>query len=137
MKIRFTIVWGIAGATAIAVGCGGGGGAGGGTLPSATPSPGSPTSTTTITISNNAVSPRAIVVPAGSMVTFVNNDTVAHDMNSDPHPEHSDCLEINQVGFLSPGQSRQTGNLNTARTCGFHDHDRNTVQALRGTITVQ
>ena len=36
---------------------------------------------------------------------FVNNDSRSHEMFSDPHPEHTDCPEINQVGFLSPGQS--------------------------------
>ena len=59
-----------------------------------------------------------------------------NDMSSNPHPEHTDCLEIN-VGLLSPGQSRQTGNLNTARTCWFHDHDQDTNANLQGTITIQ
>jgi hypothetical protein len=62
---------------------------------------------------------------------------VSHDMSSDPHPTHTDCPEIDQVGVLNPLQSRQTGNLNIARVCGYHDHDRDTVQGLRGTITVQ
>jgi hypothetical protein len=58
-------------------------------------------------------------------------------MESDPHPVHTDCPEINQVGLLNPGQSRRTGTLNIARTCGYHDHDRDTVESLQGTITVQ
>lgn len=58
-------------------------------------------------------------------------------MTSDPHPEHTDCIEINQVGNLGPGESRQTGNLNIARRCGFHDHLQNQVQALTGSITIQ
>lgn len=58
-------------------------------------------------------------------------------MSSDPHPDHTDCPEINQVGHLNPNQSRQTGNLNTARACGFHDHDDPFNTALTGTITVQ
>ena len=96
-----------------------------------------PTSTTTITISGNAVSPRNIVVKVGSQVTFVNSDSQPHEMDSDPHPEHTDCPAINQVGFLTPGQSRQTGNLTTARTCGFHDHNQPSVSALTGSITIQ
>jgi hypothetical protein len=58
-------------------------------------------------------------------------------MNSDPHPEHTDCVELNQIGFLNPGQSRQSGNLNIARTCGFHDHDNPDNDGLKGTITIQ
>jgi plastocyanin len=103
---------------------------------STSPSPGP--SAATITISNNAVSPKNVTVPRGSQVTFVNNDTRSHNIASDPHPEHTDCPEINSVGVLSPGQSRQTGNMTTNRAvCGFHDHDAPTVVGLQGTITIQ
>ena len=97
---------------------------------------GGPTSTT-ITIANNAVCPQNITVPRGTQVTFVNSDSRNHTMNSDPHPEHTDCPEINQVGFLTAGQSRQTGNLNIARRCGFHDHEDFNNAALKGSITIQ
>jgi len=58
-------------------------------------------------------------------------------MNSDPHPSHTACPAINDVGFLSPGQTKTTGNLNTARTCGFHDHARDVDTSLQGTIVIQ
>jgi len=70
-------------------------------------------------------------------VTFVNSDSRTHQMFSNPHPEHTDCPEINDVGFLNPRQSRQTGNMNTVRTCGYHDHNQDTVVSLQGTITIQ
>jgi plastocyanin len=92
---------------------------------------------TTITISNNAVCPQNITVPRGSQITFVNNDSRTHEMTSDPHPEHTDCPEINQVGNLVAGQTRQTGNLNTAKRCGFHDHIAFENNALKGSITIQ
>jgi plastocyanin len=92
---------------------------------------------TTITISNNAVCPQNITVPRGTQVTFVNNDTRTHEMTSDPHPEHSDCTEINAVGNLVVGQSRQTSNLVVARKCGFHDHIAFEVKSLQGSITIQ
>ena len=76
-------------------------------------------------------------MPAGTRVTFVNTDTRVHDMNSDPHPEHTDCPEINQVGFMTPGQTKLTGNLNTRRTCGFHDHNLPDNQSLQGSIIIQ
>ena len=103
--------------------------------PPATP-PGA-VATTTITIASNAVTPKDIIVPLGSQVTFVNNDNRSHDMESNPHPEHTDCPALSQVGFLSPGQTRQSGNLNTARICGFHDHNMAEVTGLQGTITIQ
>jgi plastocyanin len=106
------------------------------TSPSTPPS--GAVATTTITIANNTASPRNIVVSRGAQVTFVNNDNQQHEMNSDPHPDHTDCPEINQVGFLNPGQSRQTGNMTTNRTiCGFHDHLQPNVAGLQGSITIQ
>ena len=68
---------------------------------------------------------------------FVNNDSRIHQMSSDPHPEHTNCPEINFQNQLAPGERRQTGNLNDVRTCGFHDHLQNTNTSLQGTITIR
>jgi len=116
-----------------ALACGGNSSGGPSPSPTCTASP----NTTTITISNNAVCPQNIIVSLGAQVTFVNSDTRQHEMDSDPHPEHTDCPPINQVGFLAPGQSKQTGNLVIARRCGFHDHQNFENAALRGSITIQ
>ncbi|MCR4374814.1 MAG: hypothetical protein NUW22_08185 [Acidobacteria bacterium] len=107
------------------------------TTPGTPGTPGTPTVTTTITITAAGVSPKDIQVSPGARVTFVNNDTRAHQMSSDPHPDHTDCSEINQVGLLTPGARKETGNLNTARTCGFHDHDLPAVANLTGTIVIR
>ena len=96
-----------------------------------------PNPATTFLILNNAVCPRDLTVSRGTRVTFINNDTRAHEMFSDPHPEHTDCQELNQVGHLEPGQQRETGNLNIVRRCGFHDHINENNRALQGTITIQ
>ena len=104
------------------------------------PSPGGGNATcgsgSTIVIANNTVCPSTLTVAIGTQVTFVNNDARSHNMVSDPHPEHTDCPELNQVGFLTSGQSRQSGNLVTARTCGFHDHDNFEIKTLQGSITI-
>jgi plastocyanin len=92
---------------------------------------------TTILILNNAVCPQTLPVPPGSRVTFINNDGRSHFMASDPHPDHTECPEINQVGLLNSGQQRETGNLNTVRSCGFHDHDLAQNRALQGTIVIR
>jgi plastocyanin len=124
----------------LAAGCGGsGGGSTGGTPtgPTNPGNPGNPVPTNTITITSAGVNPQRITVAPGSRVTFVNNDTRPHEMNSDPHPEHDDCPAINDVGFLVPGQSKLTGNLTVLRTCGYHDHNLPTVTSLQGQIIVQ
>ena len=101
--------------------------------PMPTPMPGG----TTITITASGVSPKALTVSPGTRVTFMNSDSRTHEMNSDPHPTHGDCPEIDQVGFLSAGQSKQTGNLNTVRSCGFHDHSNPSATSLQGTIVIR
>ena len=100
-----------------------------------TPSP--PVAGSTITIETSGVTPKNLQVAPGAQVTFVNNDRRNHEMTSDPHPEHTDCPAINQVGVIVPGQSKQTGNLNTPMTCGYHDHADAQNSAWQGRITVQ
>src|SRR5688500_8853762 len=93
-----------------AAGCGGGG--------NGTPDPptGPGGSVTIITITANGADQRNVTVPLGTRIRWVNNDARPHEMSSDPHPEHDQCPEING-GILTTGQSKETNNLVTARTC--------------------
>jgi plastocyanin len=91
----------------------------------------------TFVIQNNQICPQNMTVTRGTQVTMLNSDSRAHEMFSDPHPEHTDCPELNQIGFLDSGQSRTSGNLNTAKTCGFHDHANPDNAGLKGKITIQ
>ena len=123
-------------AIALAVACGGSSssssvstGPSGGCTPSSSPN--------TLVIQNNIICPSALTVARGAQITVQNVDSRSHEMDSDPHPEHTDCPELNQVGFLNPGQTRQSGNLNTARKCGMHDHTSPDTATLKATITIQ
>ena len=86
------------------------------------PSPAPPSTTASVSITQFGLIPFEANVAVGGRVTFVNNDAVPHDIQGGPDPEHRDCPEIDIVGFLTPGQSRQTSPLMTARTCEYHDH---------------
>jgi hypothetical protein len=97
------------------------------------PAPSGPT----ITITSAGASPRTIDIPVGGRLSIVNSDSVSHDMGSDPHPGHEDCPELNQIGMLSPGQTRTSGNLVEARTCGMHDHLRPLATSLQLRITIR
>lgn len=90
----------------------------------------------TVTISSVGVSPQTIQIRAGERVLFVNNDSVAHEMSSDQHPAHTECPVINQAGFISPGQSKETGNFVTAQTCTYHDHLDALNLGLLGSIII-
>ena len=100
--------------------------------------PNNPTNPFMITISTGGiVSPKQLTVTPGTRVLFVNNQSRPHNMTSDPHPDHLDCPELNQVGLLNAGQSRESGNLVIVRTCGFHDHDDPDNVNLRGSIIIR
>ena len=102
----------------------------------AAPSP--PDNPNRITISAAGIaSPSELVVAPGARVLFINNHARRHQVSSDPHPEHTDCPEINQVGLLAQGQSRETGNLVAVRTCRFHDHENPDDGGLRGRIVIR
>lgn len=119
-------------AGSILTACGGGGGG----TPN-TPSP-PPPSANVLTISNaGVISPKELTVAPGARVLFVNNDSRRHDMTSDLHPDHLECPALNQVGLLTPGQQRESGNLVTARTCGFHDHEDPDNANLKGRIIIR
>ena len=112
---------------------GGGTTSGGGT----TTGGGNPTTATMTIGADGRVTPSSVTIAPGGRVTMINNHNQSHDMSSDPHPEHTQCPEINQIGFLTTGQSRTSGNFNTARTCGFHDHNQPENAGLKGTIVIQ
>ena len=118
---------------AAALSCGGDDSSPGGPSGSCTPS----TSPATLVIQNNAICPQSISITRGTQLTILNQDSRSHDMTSDPHPAHTDCPELNQIGFLNTNQQRQSGNLNTARSCGMHDHSDPDRASLRATITIQ
>ena len=68
------------------------------------------------------MSPLDVMIATGGRVTFINSDSLPHDVQGGPDPEHPDCREIDAVGFLTPGQSRSTNPLTASRTCDYHDH---------------
>ena len=78
-----------------------------------------------------------MTIAVGQTVTFVNQHTSAHEMQSDPHPLHTECPPINLVGVLTPGQSRTSGAFPTARTCGYHDHGDSENPSMQGRIIVR
>jgi plastocyanin len=117
-------------------GCGGGSSSPStGTPPTTTPAP--PPSGPTITITAAGVSPKQLEIAPGGRVIFINNDSVPHEMHSDPHPNHGDCPPIDEVSVVTPGQWRQTGVFTIARSCGYHDHGQFTNTSLQGTIVIR
>jgi plastocyanin len=99
--------------------------------------PTAPTAAATITIGPNGIVPSEVRIKAWSRVAFTNNDTRPHTILSDPVDVHTQCPPINAVGIVPQGQTRETGTLNLAATCGFHDHDDKSNAAFQGRIIVE
>ena len=118
-------------------------GGGGSSSPSSTNQNPAPTldpavATTTITIgSGGRVTPNNITISVGQRVTFVNQHPSAHEIASDPHPNHTNCPQINALNSIGPGVTAQTAAFGSAAVCGFHDHNDPTNTDLRGRITIQ
>ena len=114
--------------------CGGsGGGYGAPDPPAAAPSA---PAAFTVTITAAGASPLELRVPVGSRVTFVNQDNRTHQMMSAPHPTHTDCPAINEVGTIDRGATKVTGTFAVQKDCGFHDNLRDGDTTLRGLILV-
>lgn len=104
--------------------------------PTDAPAPSPDPSANTVTITPAGASPLSIQIQVGERVLFVNDDTVVHEMASDLHPSHLACPAMNQVGYLEPGQSRETGNFVTPGTCTYHDHLDALNPGLLGSIVI-
>jgi plastocyanin len=135
-----TLVTGLLVATA---GCGGssptspgGGGGGGSVVVGSTGAVGTVGATITIG-SNGAVSPSQVTIAVGQSVTITNNDSRAHDMESDPHPAHTNCPSMGNIGTVQPGQSKTSFGFAAAGSCGFHDHNNPESSGLQGRIVIQ
>lgn len=81
--------------------------------------------TASVSIQNFAFSPATLTIPAGTTVTWTNNDTVAHTSTSDP----GDAISWNS-GTLSQGQSfsftfQQAGTF--TYHCTFHPFMKATI----------
>ena len=89
-----------------------------------------------ITITGAGAQSNTITIRVSERVLFTNSDTVDHEMSSDDHPTHEHCPQINQVGYLKPGESRETGNFIRVQTCTFHDQINTQNESLNGQIIV-
>jgi plastocyanin len=117
----------------VAAGCGGSDSAADPPPTGPTPPPVDPP---IVRIAATGAEPRQLIVAVGERVTYINNDSQPHDIAGGPDPATPDCREIDTVGFLAPGQSRQTAPLPVARACDYHDHS-NHAPIFTGRIIIR
>jgi len=86
-----------------------------------------------VTITAAGVSPKTLTVTAGTVVTFVNTDTISHQIASDPHPAHGGLS-----GFDNTSSSQSYAFTFTKKgSFSYHDHQDSSNSAMKGTIIVQ
>lgn len=86
----------------------------------------------TISFDGNQFSPASITVKSGTTVTIKNTSSQDLQMDSNPHPVHTDDTDLN-VSLVSPGQSI-TFTVTKTGTFGYHDHLDPSIQ---GKITIE
>lgn len=86
----------------------------------------------TITFDGSQFSPASLTVKAGTTVTIRNTSSQDLQMDSNPHPVHTDDTDLN-VGLVVPGQSA-TFTVTKTGTFGYHDH---LDPGIGGHITIQ
>jgi len=91
-----------------------------------------PVATKEVKISNFAFVPQAITIKAGDTVTWTNEDSVPHDVASNPHPTHTDLPGL-RSGELQKGQSYNF-TFTQAGTWGYHCHLH---PSMAGTVVVE
>ena len=74
----------------------------------------------TIIYSNNGFSPSTTSVKAGDVVAVSNTSTSDLQMQSNPHPAHTDDTDLN-VGVVKTGATKNFSVTKTG-TFGFHNH---------------
>ena len=77
-------------------------------------------SAATITFDGSQFSPATLTVRSGSTVTIKNASSQDLQMDSNPHPIHTDDTDLN-VGLVSAGQSK-TFTATKTGSFGYHDH---------------
>lgn len=98
-----------------------------------TASPSAEVSQNVVNILSSGFMPQTITVKAGESVTWVNEDSVSHQVNSAPHPTHTNYPPLNTVGLIKAGESKSLA-FPDAGSFKYHDHLN---PSLTGTVVVE
>lgn len=86
-----------------------------------------------VKISASGFSPKNITIKVGGSVTWENEDSEDHIVNSAVHPTHSLFPLLNQVGLIKPEETKSL-KFTAAGIYKYHDHLN---PSLTGIVTVE
>lgn len=98
----------------------------------ATPSATKTTKKNIVTIQSSGFLPKNITIKTEESVTWVNQDTADHTVNSTPHPIHTDYSSLN-LGVIKPGESKSL----TFPKVGTYKYHNHLNPSLTGSVTVE
>ena len=87
----------------------------------------------TVEITSSGFMPKDIVIKVGESVTWMNEDSADHQVNSAPHPTHTTYKPLNTLGALKAGEKKLL-TFPEAGTYKYHDHLN---PSLTGVVTVE
>lgn len=85
-----------------------------------------------VKITSVGFSPKSVTIKAGEPVTWMNNDSDDHTVNSDKHPTHILYPFLN-LGLIKPGEKKSV-TISKTGTSTYHDHLN---PSLAGSVTVE
>lgn len=85
-----------------------------------------------VQITSSGFTPQNITVKAGESVTWVNEDTESHQVNSAVHPTHQVYPRLN-LGVIKPAETKELS-FPDAGSYKYHDHLN---PSLTGSVTVE
>lgn len=94
-----------------------------------TPAPEEAVKTHIISVESDGFKPRIVVINAGDVVKWVNNDSRLHWPASDPHPTHTGLSGFDPLADISSEES-YFFTFNQVGVFGYHDH----TQAIVGGV---
>jgi hypothetical protein len=86
-----------------------------------------------VTITSSGLVPQALHIVGDTGISFVNRDTRAHDLRSDPHPAHTECALMN-LGEVAVGETRVTARITPGQGCGYHSESDPASRAFQGFV---
>lgn len=89
-------------------------------------------SANTVNITDSGFSPKEIIIKAGGSLTWENQDSVDHTVNSAVHPTHLVYPPLN-LGVIKSGEQKSLA-FPAVGTYKYHDHLN---PSLTGSVTVQ
>lgn len=88
---------------------------------------------TTINYNSGVFTPNSVTVKVGDSVRFTNGSSGNINVDSNPHPVHTDYPPLN-IGIILPGQTSTSVQFTKTGTFGYHNH---LMPTEGGTIVVK